>query len=298
MRVLISADMEGATGAVLPADVTSGTARYERFRRLLTGDVNAAVAGFAAAGADEILVNDAHCGMDNVLLEDLDPRASLIVGRHKPLGMMQGIELGVDAVAFVGYHTGAGEQGVLAHTYLSHSILAVRVDEVPTDEGRFNALVAAEAYAPVVLVTGDDLTCAAARSWAPGARTVAVKTALSRHAAVCRTPAATAADISGAAAAALADRARVLAAQQAGAANGGAPEGGTPSGGAPGGSAPLTVSVDLDSPYLADRAAAMPGVVPDGPRTVVFNAPDARTALRHFRALTWVIGSGREAEWT
>ncbi len=35
-RVLISADMEGATGTVLPADVEAGTPRYERFRRLLT----------------------------------------------------------------------------------------------------------------------------------------------------------------------------------------------------------------------------------------------------------------------
>ncbi|NUU24740.1 MAG: M55 family metallopeptidase, partial [Streptomycetaceae bacterium] len=241
MRVLISADMEGATGTVLPADVTSGTARYERFRRLLTGDVNAAVDGFATAGAEEILVNDAHCGMDNVLLDELDARASLIVGRHKPLGMMQGIELGVDAVAFVGYHTGAGEQGVLAHTYLSHSILAVRVDDVPTDEGRFNALVAAEAGVPVVLVTGDDLTCAQARVWAPGARTVAVKTALSRHAAVCRPPAATGLDIGRAAVAALDNRIEALAAQME-----------------LHGSGPLTVAVDLDSPYLADRAAAMP----------------------------------------
>ncbi|NUT47163.1 MAG: hypothetical protein HOV94_07590, partial [Saccharothrix sp.] len=64
------------------------------------------------------------------------------------------------------------------------------------------------------------------------------------------------------------------------------------------GSGPLTVAVDLDSPYLADRAAAMPGVGLDGPRTVSFHAPDARAALRHFRALTWVVGSGREAEWT
>lgn len=285
MRVLISADMEGATGTVLPADVTSGTARYERFRRMLTGDVNAAVAGFAAAGADQVLVNDAHCGMDNVLLEDLDPRANLIVGRHKPLGMMQGIELGVDAVAFVGYHTGAGEQGVLAHTYLSHSILAVRVDGVPTDEGRFNALVAGEAGVPVVLVTGDDLTCAAAAHWAPGARTVAVKTALSRHAAICRPPAATAADIRTAAEAALSEVASGDVELLVGAVGGRA-------------AAPRTVAVDVDSPYLADRAAAMPGVRLDGPRTVSFDAPDARAALRHFRALTWVIGGGREAEWT
>lgn len=194
-RVLISADMEGATGTVSPADVEAGTPRYERFRRLLTQDVNAAVAGFADAGAEEIVVNDPHCGMDNVLIEELDPRAVLIVGRHKPLGMMEGLEDGIDAVAFVGYHTGAGEQGVLAHTYLSHSILGARIDGEPVGEGGFNALVAAEAGVPVVLVTGDDLTCREAAGYAPGCRTVAVKRAISRHAAVCRTPAVTAADI-------------------------------------------------------------------------------------------------------
>ncbi|GCD92803.1 M55 family metallopeptidase [Embleya hyalina] len=275
-RVLISADMEGATGTVLPADVRAGNPRYERFRRLLTGDVNAAVAGFLDGGADEVIVNDAHCGMDNVLLEELDPRAVLIVGRNKPLGMLQGLELDVDALAFIGYHTGAGEAGVLAHTYLSHSVLGVRVDGRAVDEGSFNALVAAEAGVPVVLVTGDDLTCAAAGRYAPGCRTVTVKTALSRHAAICRTPAATAADIRREAAAAPAspvDRGRAR-------------------------PAPHVVEVDVDSPYLAERASAMGGVDVVGPRTVRLAAPDAREALRRFRALTWVIGAGREGDWT
>ncbi|MFI6978379.1 M55 family metallopeptidase [Embleya sp. NPDC050154] len=275
-RVLISADMEGATGTVLPADVSAGNPRYERFRRLLTGDVNAAVAGFLDGGADEVIVNDAHCGMDNVLLEELDPRAVLIVGRNKPLGMLQGLELDVDALAFVGYHTGAGEAGVLAHTYLSHSVLAVRVDGRPVDEGSFNALVAAEAGVPVVLVTGDDLTCAEAERYAPGCRTVTVKTAISRHAAICRTPAATATDIRREAAAALA----------------GPPDRPTAT------PAAHLVEVDVDSPYLAERASAMGGVDVVGPRTVRLQAPDAREALRRFRALTWVIGAGREGDWT
>ncbi|ANH89920.1 peptide ABC transporter substrate-binding protein [Streptomyces sp. SAT1] len=274
--VLISADMEGATGTVLPADVTAGTARHERFRRLLTGDVNAAVAGFADAGADEIVVNDAHCGMDNILIEELDPRATLIVGRHKPLGMMEGLGADVDAVAFVGYHTGAGEDGVLAHTYLSHSVLAVRVDGEAADEGRLNALVAAEAGVPVVLVTGDDLTCAAARRYAPGCRTVTVKTAISRHAARCRTPAATGADIRATASAALAEAPPPPAARPA----------------------PHVVEVDVDSPYLTERARALAGVTAAGPRTLRFEAADAAEALRRFRALTWVLGGGREADWT
>ncbi|MFF9346432.1 M55 family metallopeptidase [Streptomyces sp. NPDC014734] len=275
-RVLISADMEGATGTVSPADVEAGTPRYERFRRLLTRDVNAAVAGFADAGADEVIVNDAHCGMDNVLIEELDPRAVLIVGRHKPLGMMEGLEAGIDAVAFVGYHTGAGEQGVLAHTYLSHSVLGVRIDGEPVGEGEFNALVAAEAGVPVVLVTGDDVTCRDATRYAPGCRTVAVKTAISRHAAICRTPAVTSVDIRREAAAALSAPPPRPATHPA----------------------PHVVEVDVDSPHLAQRACALAGVEPAGPLTVRMEAPDAREALRRFRALTWVIGGGREGDWT
>jgi len=275
-RVLISADMEGATGAVLPADVTAGTPSYERVRRLLTGDVNAAIAGFLDAGADEVVVNDAHCGMANILLEELDPRATLIVGRQKPLGMLQGLEPGVDALAFVGYHTGAGEHGVLAHTYLSHSVLAVRLDGRPADEGSFNALVAAEMGVPVVLVTGDDLTCAGAARYAPGCRTVAVKTAISRHAAICRTPSATSADIRREAAASLAT----------------APVRPTTP------SSSHVLEVDVDSPYLAERASALPGVEIGDSRTIRLEAPNAREALRRFRALTWVIGAGREGDWT
>ncbi|WP_301125279.1 M55 family metallopeptidase [Streptomyces cacaoi] len=275
-RVLISADMEGATGTVLPTDVAAGTPEYQRFRRLLTGDVNAAVAGFADAGADEVIVNDAHCGMNNVLIEELDPRALLITGRHKPLGMMQGLEDGVDAVAFVGYHTGAGEQGVLAHTYLSHSILGVRIDGRPADEGTLNALVAAEAGIPVVLVTGDDATCHQAAVYAPGCRTVAVKRAISRHAAVCRTPAATSAEIRREAAAALGAPLPRPATEAAG----------------------HVVEIDLDSPHQAERACSLPGVTASGPRRVRLESPDAREALRRFRALTWVIGGGREGDWT
>ncbi|NEE05249.1 M55 family metallopeptidase, partial [Streptomyces sp. SID7499] len=55
---------------------------------------------------------------------------------------------------------------------------------------------------PVVLVTGDDLTCVDAEGYAPDARKVAVKDYVSRYAAVCRTPARTAADIRAAAKAA------------------------------------------------------------------------------------------------
>src|SRR3712207_5578895 len=84
--------MEGATGVTHPEDVIPGCSQYERFRHLLTGDVNAAIEGAAGAGAASFLVNEAHDGMRNLLLKDLDPRAELIVGQRKPLVMMEGIE--------------------------------------------------------------------------------------------------------------------------------------------------------------------------------------------------------------
>lgn len=115
---MISADMEGATGVTWSADVEPGTEQWQRFRRMFTGDVNACVAGLFDGGATDVLVNEAHSAQRNLLLEDLDERARMLTGRHKPLSMMQGIDSGVDGVVFLGYHTGAGVDGVLAHTYL------------------------------------------------------------------------------------------------------------------------------------------------------------------------------------
>ncbi len=187
MKILISADMEGATGVTWPADVEPGTEQWQRCRRMFTSDVNAAIGGLFDGGAEEVLVNEAHATMRNLLLEELDERAVMLTGRHKDLSMVEGIQQpDVSGVAFVGYHAGAGRDGVLAHTYLPNSITGVRVNGAPASEGRLNALVAAEYGVPVILVTGDDVTCEDAASYAPQAQTSAVKDWVSRYSAVCR----------------------------------------------------------------------------------------------------------------
>ena len=90
MKILISADMEGATGVTWPADVKPGTEQWQRCRRMFNSDVNAAIAGFCAGGATQVLVNEAHATMRNLLLEELDERAVLLTGRHKELSMLEG----------------------------------------------------------------------------------------------------------------------------------------------------------------------------------------------------------------
>ena len=273
MRVMISADMEGASGVTWPDDVVPGTEQWQRSRRMLTSDVNAAIAGFFAGGAGEVLVTEAHATMRNILLEDLDPRAAMLTGRHKPLGMMDGVA-DADAVAFVGYHAAAGEPGVLAHTYLGAVLTGLWINGEPASEGRLNALLAGTFGVPVVLVTGDEQTCADAAGYAPAAQTVAVKTSVSRYAAICRHPSVTAAEI---------DAAAMRAARLAGRTE------------------PVTgrwrFEVEFHATHLADAATQIPDVELVTPRRVGFELDDLVVAARCFRACTQLAGTAIERDY-
>lgn len=276
MKILVSADMEGATGVTWPADVLPGTPEWERCRHLFTSDVNAAALGFLDGGADRVLINEAHWSMRNLLLEQLDERAEMLTGRHKSLTMVEGVQHGdVDGIAFVGYHTGAGTPGVLAHTYLANSITGVWLNGIRASEGLLNAHVVAEYGVPVVLVTGDDLTCIDADGYAPDAVKVAVKDHVSRYAAVCRTPARTAADIRAAAkeAAALAVRRE------------------------PARGGPYTVELEFDAEHLAMAATVVPGVEGSGERRVAYTSETMYEGIRTFKAVTTVVSAAVEEQY-
>ncbi|WP_240135153.1 M55 family metallopeptidase [Streptomyces sp. MUM 178J] len=276
MKILISADMEGATGVTWPADVLPGTPQWERCRPMFTSDVNAAVLGFFDGGADEVLINEAHWSMRNLLLERLDERAQMLTGKHKSLSMVEGVQHGdVDGIAFVGYHTGAGMDGVLAHTYLPNAVTGVWLNGVRAGEGLLNAHVAAEYGVPVVLITGDDLTCADAEGYAPAARKVAVKDCVSRYAAVCRTPAHTAGEIRAAAkeATALAVRHEPV-------------RGG-----------PFTVALEFDAEHLGAAATVVPGVVCEGERRVAYAGETMYEAIRTFKAVTTIVSAAMEEQY-
>lgn len=165
MKVLISADMEGICGVTSWVQVTppeygtspSSTTEYERARTRLTKEVNAAVEGALTAGADEVIVNDSHNGMRNLVPEELHPDVRFITGSDKELGMVQGVqEAGVATVFYVGYHAKAGTPGApLAHTWTGF-ISDVRFDGHSTGEFGINAALAGHFGVPVTLVTGDD----------------------------------------------------------------------------------------------------------------------------------------------
>ncbi|HEX7974604.1 MAG TPA: M55 family metallopeptidase [Anaerolineales bacterium] len=189
MKILIAADMEGITGVTNWDQVNPAHSEYARFRRIMTQDVNAAVRGALAAGADDILVTDGHAHGNNILLEELNPRARLSSGNASPLAMVQGVDTDVDGVLLIGYHACAGSKNsILDHTWASSSVANVWLNDNLVGEVGLNAAVCGHFNVPVLMVSGDQTVCGEARELLGLVEVAVVKHASGRMSAECLPP--------------------------------------------------------------------------------------------------------------
>ncbi|AMO98474.1 D-aminopeptidase family protein [Collimonas arenae] len=177
MKILISVDIEGIAGVFHPEQTRAGNPEYERARRLMTAEANAVIEGALASGASEILVNDSHGGFRNLLPDLLHPAASAILGKPRLLGMMSGVESGVDAVMMVGYHGRSQSRGILAHTINSFAFSRVWLNDMELGEAGIYGALAGEFGVPVIFGSGDDVFVAENQALFPHAKLVAIKTA-------------------------------------------------------------------------------------------------------------------------
>ncbi|MEO8286972.1 MAG: M55 family metallopeptidase [Chloroflexota bacterium] len=183
MKVYISCDLDGVCGVVDRDQLfDSASADYRHACRLLTAEVNSAVEGALSAGATEVVVNDGHYHMRNLIADELHSRAHLIAGRFKPGFMVEGLDSSFGVVLFVGYHAAVGvADGTLNHTYHAFEL---RLNDLVCSEGTINAAVAGHYEVPIGLVTGDTATIASLREQiGSGLRGVAVKEGITRLAA-------------------------------------------------------------------------------------------------------------------
>jgi len=185
LKVFISVDMEGIAGIVHSDHTSSSGKDYNLARRWMTAEVNAAIEGALKAGATEIVVNDSHGSMRNVIISELNPFATLITGSPKSMSMMQGIDETFEAVFFIGYHARAGtKNGVLDHTYSGGSIYSIKINGMELGEYGINAAIAGWYKVPVVLITGDEQVCEQAkRAIGDELETAVVKKGVGRYAA-------------------------------------------------------------------------------------------------------------------
>ena len=181
-KVYISVDMEGISGVVGDDQTSAGQPEYNRSRKLMAEDANAAIRGAFAGGATEVVVNDSHGSQRNLLAEDLDPRARLISHSFKRHGMVEGLDDTFDAVIFVGYHAKADSpRGLFAHTG-SGVVKDVQVNGRSAGEGGLNTLMAQWYGVPVVAISGDDVAIEQQKEWTPNVQGVVVKRAINMRA--------------------------------------------------------------------------------------------------------------------
>jgi D-amino peptidase len=272
MKILIAADMEGITGVTNWDQVDPHHPEYMRFRRLMTGDVNAAARGVCSANVDEIFVIDGHERGSNILLEDLDPCAQLICGDYSPLAMVQGIDQGIDGVIFIGYHARAGSQNaILDHTWSSRRVANLWLNDILVGEYGLNGAVAGHFNAPVLMLTGDQTACAQASELLGPIETVVVKTAVSRMAAICLPPQITEERIQKTAMQAV-KRLQL----------GEAPKPFVVK-------SPVRVTIDFNSSEQADQAAMLPGSTRVDGRRLTFTADDMLKAYYAFQAAVAMV---------
>jgi D-amino peptidase len=186
LLVYISADMEGTSGIVHSDQCDPSHPDYQHGRKLMLGEVNAAIEGALKGGATQILVNDSHSNMRNLKIDELNPAAELLSGSSKPYSMMAGIDRSFDAVFLTGYHARAGSAPAnIDHTYYGpNSVQNIWLNDIEMNECGINAALAGYFGVPVVLLTGDQAACAQAKELlGSDLETVVVKQAVGRVAA-------------------------------------------------------------------------------------------------------------------
>lgn len=184
MRIFISADIEGISGIATIQQLLTQT-EYDRFRRMMTEEVNAAIHGAFNGGAKEVVVADGHGNMSNILLEKLDSRARLISGNNRVMSQLEGLDDTFDAIIFIGHHGREGaSNAVISHTYAGICIDKIKVNGKELGETEINSIVAGTGFnVPTIFISGDDVYVEEVKETLPNIASVVTKYARNRLAA-------------------------------------------------------------------------------------------------------------------
>jgi D-amino peptidase len=176
IRIFISVDMEGLAGVVTASDVSPSGPDYAHFRAIMAAETNAAIDGAFRGGATEVLVRDSHGSKQNLLPNDVDPRARLLRGQGVgPRNMMEGIDSTFAAVVYIGYHAKAGTPNAILEHTSTGNVVDFAINGISLPEGGYNALVAGLYGVPVIFVAGDRAVVEQIRSLVGPIEGVAVK---------------------------------------------------------------------------------------------------------------------------
>jgi len=174
--IFVITDAEGVAGICRQDQAEP---KDPELRQLLTGEINAAVDGFLAGGADEVVVWDGHDGSQTLSAATIHPKAKLLIGG---LGVTMTMERGYAAVAFLGQHSLAGVRaGIMAHSYSSLGIQNMLMNGKPVGEIGTRAALAGWYNVPVIFLSGDQTAAKELLDIVPNAEVAVVKEGLARY---------------------------------------------------------------------------------------------------------------------
>lgn len=179
MKVYIQTDIEGVAGVTFfenrADDSISNYYHRQRMRKLLTGEVDAAVKAAFDSGASEVLINDSHGSAYNILFEELDPRCEILHGRAgtQPFWLPE-IDVGFDVMLLVGMHAMGGTEGA----NLPHSKWILNDGEVYLSEGSMAAALAGYYDVKTIFISGDQYVTKELQEKIPEIEVAVVKKAL------------------------------------------------------------------------------------------------------------------------
>lgn len=186
-KIYIMVDFEGAACIVGKGAGTlnDNKEHYELSRRVMTREANAAAEGAFAAGATEVIVNDAHGSGVNLLYEQLHPDVRILLGSPRP-ERFPAMDESFAGLCLVGYHAMAGTAGgVIAHTYSSTDVHRIIINGREYGEvGMDSACAGTLLGVPTIFVSGDDHVVKEARDVLGDVETVATKVGYGRNCAL------------------------------------------------------------------------------------------------------------------
>jgi len=191
LKIYMMTDLEGVAGVTdfenRTIDTHDNHETRMRMRRLLTGEVNAAVDGLFKAGATQVIVNDGHGAGYTIDFEQLDSRAQIIHGHERPVWLPL-LDNTCSATLLIGAHAKASSPPATAYHTMSRSIKDWSINGVSFGEMGLQALIAGHFGVPTIYVSGDTHACREIGDLIPGIVTTAVKRGLSQRSAVSWAP--------------------------------------------------------------------------------------------------------------
>lgn len=189
MKFIIAVDCEGPACVVgNPGKALSLSSDMPFARRQATREANACASALFDAGAEQVIIWDSHGQGINLLVDEIDTRCSIIMGKGFDRRFPE-LDESFNGVLMIGYHAMEGtSKAVLAHTYSSDAYKKIIVNGKSVGEITLDASVAGEFNVPLIFLSSDNYGCNEGLKSMPWIETVSTKIGLGRNCAWSKHP--------------------------------------------------------------------------------------------------------------